>query len=400
MDRRAKDTVRRIYAEAAACEKKAFREALADHAKRSESESKRQAMINSARSEPGVAILPADLDRDPWLLNVVNGSIDLRTGEIREHRRGDLITKIAPVKYDREAQCPAWWGFLEKIMNGNGPTMEFLQKAVGYALTGDTREQCLFFLYGLGANGKSTVLEVIQALLGDYATQTTSDTFLIKRHSSPISNDVADLRGARFVTAVEIESGRRMAEVLIKQMTGGDKLKARFLYSEHFEFKPEFKIFLAANHKPVIRGTDHAIWRRIRLIPFTVQIPEREQVKELPGKLKAELPGILNWAIEGCLSWQFEGLTPPQTVQDATQNYRQEMDTLAEFLAERCIIAPGASVPAADLYKAYTAWAEENGEKKLLSQRDFGLNLTERGFEGKRGTGGRTVRHGIGLRAE
>jgi len=223
---------------------------------------------------------------------------------------------------------------------------------------------------------------------------------MVKRHSSPISNDVADLRGARFVTAVEIESGRRMAEVLIKQMTGSDKLKARFLYSEHFEFKPEFKIFLAANHKPVIRGTDHAIWRRIRLVPFTVQIPEKEQDKELPGKLKTELPGILNWAIEGCLSWQYEGLTPPQAVQDATQNYRQEMDTLAEFLAERCIIAPGASVPAADLYKAYTAWAEENGEKKPLSQRDFGLILTERGFEGKRGTGGRTVRHGIGLRAE
>jgi putative DNA primase/helicase len=400
VDRRAKDTVRSIYAEAAACEKKELREALADHARRSESDSKRQAMINSARSEPGVALLPADLDRDPWLLNVVNGCIDLRTGELREHRRGDLITKMAPVKYDREAQCPAWWGFLEKIMNGNGPTMEFLQKAVGYALTGDTREHCLFFLYGLGANGKSTCLEVIQALLGDYATQTTSETFLLKRHSSPISNDVADLRGARFVAAVEIESGRRMAEVLIKQMTGGDKLKARFLYSEHFEFKPEFKIFLAANHKPVIRGTDHAIWRRIRLIPFTVQIPEKEQDKELPGKLKAELPGILNWAIEGCLSWQFEGLTPPQAVQDATQNYRQEMDILAEFLSERCIIAPGASVPAADLYKAYTAWAEENGEKKPLSQRDFGLNLTERGFEGKRGTGGRTVRHGIGLRAE
>jgi putative DNA primase/helicase len=266
---------------------------------------------------------------------------------------------------------------------------------VGYALTGITWEQVLFFLYGLGANGKSTFLEVIQTMLGDYATQTTSETFMLKRHGSPISNDVADLRGARFVSAVEIESGRRMAEVLIKQMTGGDRLKARFLYSEHFEFKPEFKIFLAANHKPVIQGTDTAIWRRIRLIPFTVQIPEIEQDRELPDKLKAELPGILNWAIEGCINWQNHGLTPPQAVQDATQNYRQEMDTLADFLAECCIMAPETSALAADLYKKYCGWAEENGEKKPFSQKVFGTALAERGFERTRAHGGKKLWKGI-----
>lgn len=399
VDRRTKETVRSIYAEVATIEEKTLREVLVDHAKRSESDSKRQAMINSARSEPGVAILPADLDRDPWLLNVLNGTIDLRTGELRAHHHEDLVTKLAHVIYDTKAECPTWWKFLERIFNRNYELILFLQKAVGYALTGITWEQVLFFLYGLGANGKSTFIKVIQALLGDYATQTTSETFMVKRHSNPISNDVADLRGARFVAAVEIESGRHMAEVLVKQMTGGDKLKARFLYSEHFEFDPEFKIFLAANHKPVIRGTDNAIWRRIHLIPFTVQIPEKERDRELPEKLKAELSGILNWGIEGCMNWKDHGLTPPSAVRDATQNYQQEMDTLADFLAECCIIAPGASVPASDLYKAYTTWGTDAGEKALLSQRTFGVTLSERGFEGKRGTGGKTVRHGIGLRA-
>jgi putative DNA primase/helicase len=397
VDRRAKETVRNIYAEAATIKDKDSRAAMADHAKRSESDSKRQAMINSARSEPGIPLLPDALDRDPWLLNVLNGTLDLRTAELRAHRQEELISKLAPVKFDREAECATWWKFLKRIFNRDSDVILFIQKAVGYALTGITRDQCLFFLYGLGANGKSTFLEVIQTMLGDYATQTTSETFMLKRHGSPISNDVADLRGARFVSAVEIESGRRMAEVLIKQMTGGDKIKARFLYSEHFEFKPEFKIFLAANHKPVIQGTDIAIWRRIRLIPFTVQIPETEQDRELPDKLKAELPGILNWAIEGCINWQDHGLAPPQAVQDATQNYRQEMDTLADFMAECCILAPEASALAAELYKAYTAWAEESGEKKPLSQKSFGTALGERGFERGRGIGGKKTWKGIGL---
>jgi len=396
IERRAKETVRNIYAEAATIKDKDSRAAMADHAKRSESDSKRQAMINSARSEPGIPLLPDDLDRDPWLLNVLNGTIDLRTGQLRPHCRDDFITKLAPVHFDPKARCPLWWKFLGRILPPE--IVEFVQKAVGYALTGITREQCLFFLYGLGANGKSTFIKVIQAFLGDYATQTTSETFMVKRQGGQISNDVADLRGARFVAAVEVESGRRMAEVLIKQMTGGDKIKARFLYSEYFEFDPEFKIFLAANHKPVIRGTDDAIWRRIPLVPFTIQIPIDERDLRLAEKLKAELPGILNWAIEGCLKWQDNGLALPQAVQEATQTYRQEMDNLAGFLAECCIIARGASAKAKDLYQAYTAWAEENGEKQPLNQRDFGMNLTERGFEGKRGTGGKAVRYGIGLK--
>jgi len=398
VDRRAKRTVRSIYAEAAEIEEKTLREALVEHARKSESDAKRQAMINSARSEPGIPIMPESLDRDPWLLNILNGTLDLRNAELRPHARQDLISKLAPVKFDREAECPAWWKLLERIFNRDFDLILFLQKAVGYALTGSTREQCLFFLYGLGANGKSTFLDVIQTMLGDYATQTTSDAFMLKRQGGQISNDVADLRGARFVSAVEIESGRRMAEVLIKQMTGGDRLKARFLYSEFFEFKPEFKIFLAANHKPVIRGTDNAIWRRIHLVPFKVQIPREEQDRDMPEKLKAELPGILNWAIEGCINWQDHGFAPPQVVQEATQAYRDEMDTLSDWLNECCIMAPGATELASSLYKSYVSWAEDMGEKWPMSQTAFGIKLTERGFHSKRGVTGKTIREGIGLR--
>jgi putative DNA primase/helicase len=398
VDRRAKETVRSIYAEASTIQDKSLRGATVEHARRSESDSKRQAMINSAKSEPDIPIMPDDLDRDSWLLNLLNGTLDLKAGELKPHRRRDLISKLAPVKYDHEAECPEWWKFLERIFNQDFDLIHFLQKAVGYALTGSTREQCLFFLYGLGANGKSTFLDVIQTMLGDYATQTTSETFMLKRQGGQITNDVADLRGARFVSAVEIESGRRMAEVLIKQMTGGDRLKARFLYSEYFEFKPEFKIFLAANHKPVIRGTDNAIWRRIHLIPFTVQIPREEQDRELPEKLKGELPGILNWAIEGCIEWQDHDLAPPQVVHNATQEYRTEMDVLADFLAEYCIVAPGASASAKDLYESYHQWAEDNGEKRPLSQKAFGGSLTERGFVRGRSTGAKHCWWGIGLR--
>jgi putative DNA primase/helicase len=397
IDRLGKDTVQAMYVEAAQIQDQKQREALAQHALRSESEAKRKAMISSAQSESGIPLLPEHLDQDPWLFNVLNGTIDLRTGELRPHRKEDMITKLAQVIYDATAECPSWWKFLERIFDRNFDIILFLQKAVGYALTGITWEQCLFFLYGLGANGKSTLIEIIQALFCDYATRTPTETFLAKKGNT-IPNDVAALRGARFVSAVEVEAGRRLAEVLVKEMTGGDRLSARFMRAEWFEFKPEFKIFLAANHKPVIRGTDWAIWRRIHLIPFKVQIPREEQDKQLPEKLKRELSGILNWAIDGCFQWQHEGLTPPQSVQEATQEYREEMDIVGSFLAECCIVDTGAFALASELYKKYTSWAEESGEKKPFSQKVFGLTLAERGFERGRGQGGKTVWKGIGVK--
>jgi putative DNA primase/helicase len=233
VEQRAKDVVRSIYQEAAAARDKKQREALAHHALASESEVRRKAMVASARNEPGIPVLPEYLDRDPWPFNVLNGTLDLRSGLLIPHRREGLITKLAPVEYDPKAQCPMWWIFLEKIMNGDGTKMEFLQKAAGYALTGDTREQCLFFLYGLGGNGKTTFWETLQTLWGDYAKRTSTETFLVKKGNS-IPNDVTALRGARLVAAVEVESGRRLAEVLLKEMTGGDRITARFLRAEFF----------------------------------------------------------------------------------------------------------------------------------------------------------------------
>lgn len=399
IQRYAKEVVRGMYEETGEIADEDQRKSLAQHALKCESQARRKAMIEGLQSEPGIPQLPDDLDRDPILLNCLNGTIDLRTGEIREHRAEDLITKLAPVEYHPGAQCPTWKSFLHAIMAGNQELIDYLQKAIGYSLTGLTIEQVIHILYGLGANGKSTFLDILVALLGDYAKQTSTETFM-KKNNTSIPSDVAALRGAQLVSASEIERGRQFAEVLVKQMTGGDKLAARFLFGEWFEFKPEFKIWLAVNHKPGIRGTDHAIWRRIRLIPFLVQIPADQQDKALPAKLKAELPGIFAWAVEGCLKWQREGLSAPEAVMAATEGYREEMDVLGEFLSERCVLNPPAKVSAQGIYQAYCNWAETNGERKLISQRAFGQILTERGLERRKSTGGFYWWFGIGLRDE
>ncbi len=377
--RRAKETVKSIYAEAAQTEDSREREQLAKHAMRSESDARIRAMINLAQSEPGIPVLPEDFDADPWLLNVQNGILDLRTGELRPHSREAMMTKIIPVPYDPEAECPLWLKFLDRIMAGNEALISYLQRVVGYTLTGDTREQCLFMLYGTGANGKSTFLETLRALFGDYGQQADFTTFLQSKDDR-VRNDIARLMGRRFVAAIEADAGRRLAEVLVKQLTGGDTVTARFLYREFFEFKPTFKIFLAANTKPTIRGQDYGIWRRIRLIPFEVTIPAEEQDKELPEKLKDELPGILTWAVQGCQEWQRIGLAEPNEVLQATDKYRKEMDLLAAFIDECCVIRSTARVASKALYEAYVQWCHDNAEEPLTA-RTFGLRLKDKGFE-------------------
>jgi P4 family phage/plasmid primase-like protien len=389
----ATETVKSIYAEAAGLNDKTARKAMADHAQKSESDAKRRAMLSSAKCL--IPVLPDELDRDPWLLNVLNGTVDLRTGELRPHERGDLITKLAPVHFDAKAECPLWWEFLRSILPPE--IVEFLQKAVGYSATGLTIEQVFFLLYGSGDNGKTTFLETVAGILGDYGRETDPQVFMMKRFGS-IPNDLAALRGARFVKSVETSGGRRMSEARLKQMTGGDTLAARFLHQEWFDFKPEFKLWLGTNHKPVISDSTHAMWRRVRLIPFEVQIPPEKQDRRLAEKLRDEYPGILNWLIEGALLWQHEGLEPPAGVREATQDYRQEMDVLGEFLSECCVLAPGAEGTAAELYENYHHWAEAAGEKKPLSKRGFGLALGERGFRNEKGTGGIRTWRGIGLK--
>lgn len=395
--RRAKQTVAWLHEEAAGLQGDQHK-ALAQHAKKSEGEARINAMINLAKSEPTIHLIPSQFDAHPWLLNCPNGTLDLKMGHLYPHRREDCLSKSIPVPYDPVAACPLWIQFLMRITGDNPALISFFQRSVGYALTGDTSEQVMFLIYGTGANGKTTFLETIRAMLGSYAITADMSTFLA-RQGDPIRNDVARLVGARFVSAVEAERGRRLAEVLIKQLTGGDSMTARFLYHEFFEFQPTFKLFVAVNHKPVIGGTDPAIWRRMRLIPFTVTIPEPERDKELPAKLRTELPGILAWAVQGCRIWQADGLGFPQEIRDATDSYREEMDVLAGFLAELCVKGPQCKVLAKNLYAAYVAWCQE-AQEKPLSKPAFGGHLRERGLTTKKSTAGLFVWFGVGLCAD
>jgi P4 family phage/plasmid primase-like protien len=395
---RAKQTIRNIYAEAAQLPQENTRTILVKHALHSEAASRIKSMVELAQSEPGIPVAIDQLDADPWLLNCANGTIDLRTGKLLPHDRNNLCTKQVLVNFDPQAECPTWKVFLNRIMDGNKHLIRFLQRAIGHSLTGMTMEQVVFILYGTGANGKSTFIETVRSLLGDYAQQSEFETFLVRKNGGGPRNDIARLKGTRFVSAVEAEQGCRLSETIIKQVTGGDKITARFLYHEFFEFTPQFKLFLVSNHKPRIVGTDEALWRRIRLIPFAVTIPRHERDLQLLDKLRRELPGILAWALRGCLNWLEKGLGEPSEVAEATSEYRQEEDFLAAFLADKCIADPKGTASAGLLYKAYESWCADNGEEPA-AQKVFGSELGSRGFSpGKKH--GKRCRKGLRLRTE
>jgi len=379
---RAKRTARSIYAEAVDEEDVAVRKAIIKHGVKSEQAERINAMTRLARSEPTIPIGVEEFDADPWLLNVRNGTVDLRTGALAAHARAHLITKCAPITFDATATCPKFLAFLDWAMAGDATLVRFLQRAIGYSLTGNTSERMLLILYGEGKNGKSTLLEVIRALMGDYAMRTPTETLLAKREGG-IPNDVARLRGVRFVSASEAEEGQRLAEAKIKDLTGGDMVSARFMRGEFFDFMPAFKIWLSTNHKPGVKGTDRAIWDRIKLVPFLVRIDPADQDRDLRDKLIAEAPGILNWAIRGCLDWRREGMGEPQAVSDATASYRSEMDILAGFIDDRCVVGSTATCTAHQLYSAYQRWCEENGERPI-TQIQMGRRLAERGYDSTR----------------
>jgi putative DNA primase/helicase len=391
--RRAKQTVGEMFHQADPGNGGNIDKELVRHAMRSESKSSIEAMVVLAQS--AVPVTPDLLDRDPWFLNCENGTIDLRTGVLREHRREDLITKLAPIEYDSVAAAPAWESFLERVLP-DAEVRAFVQRAVGYSLTGDTRERVLLLLHGTGRNGKSTFLEAIREVMGDYAMKTPAETLLAKP-AGGIPNDLARLKGARFVSASETEANRRLAEALVKEITGQDTISARFMRAEWFDFKPTHKTWLATNHKPVIQGTDPAIWDRIKLVPFTVRIPDGEIDRGMMGKLRAELPGILAWAVRGCLEWQRTGLGTPHAVAEATEQYRDEMDVLGGFIDECCTIGPDKWCKFADLYTSYVRWCEESNERPEKKRR-FADSLTERGFEKDSGAKNVAIRRGIALR--
>ncbi len=354
-----------------------WEKSLNKHIKVSRSSKAKNAMLKE--SEHRQSILPEQLDQYPMLLNTPSGTLDLGSGELLSHSAKQYLTRITASEYTDKMECPLWLDFLKTVFVGDMALIRYLQKAVGYTLTGSTAEQCMFVCYGEGRNGKSTLLDVLYELLGGYAANVQPEVLMANRKNSggPLS-EIARLRGARLVVSAEPEEGMRLNEGLIKQLTGGDRVTARFLYGKDFEFKPEFKLWIAANHKPVIRGTDTGIWRRVHLIPFTVQIPEKQVDRTLPYKLRRELPGILRWAAEGCLMWQKEGLEMPPAVVEATAEYRSEMDILGQFLAECTQQGPMCGeVPAGRLYQVYRQWAQNNGEF-VVSGTKFGREMGRR----------------------
>lgn len=358
---------------------------------------RRLAMVADASSERPMVARPDWFDKDPMLLNCKNGTLDLRTGKLEPHAQAYHITHLVPFDYDPDAGCPTWTAFLDRVFVGDKDLISFIRRAMGYSLTGRDDEQCLFFLYGMGNNGKTKFANVLEELLGDYAKKTRAETLLTKHNTDSVPNDVAALAGARLVITAELPEGRRLNEGLAKDLTGTDTMSARFLHKEFFSFKTQFKLWMYGNHKPTIRGTDEGIWRRIRLVPFDVVIPKAERDPHIGDKLHAEMPGILAWTMAGCLAWQGQGLGAAVRVDEATAKYRAEQDELGAFINDCCVLLPSAKVRASALYEAYSKWC---GSRPSLSAREFGIQLGERDFTRDRGTGGARIWGGLGLRPD
>lgn len=393
--RRVTDTVRQIPAEVEGLDHHDRRKAILRHAISSESAGAIAAAAKLLRAQPGIAVRVDDLDSDPWLLNVPNGTVDLRTGELRPATRADLCTKVCKVAYDPAAQAPVWEKFLGEVQPDD-EVRAFIQRLIGYAATGVIREHVLPIHHGDGGNGKGVFSEILLATLGDYARQIPCEMLLASgqdRHPA----ERATLWGTRLATASELPKGRALNESLVKQLTGGDTISARFMGQNFFEFRPTHKLSLSTNNKPIIRESGNGAWRRVLLIPWTVTPPVPDTT--LPDRIREELPGVLAWIVGGCLAWQRDGLAPPAAVQAATAEYRDESDVLGAFLGERTTTEPeyhGALVraPAGTLYKAYQAWCLAGGVKPD-TQTAFGRELTKRGFVAQAGGGGTNWRVGL-----
>jgi len=401
---RAKATVKAMWAQAVKADDDDERKTLLRHCAASENVTRLSAMIRLAQDE--VPVVPSQLDRQTWLLNCPNGTVDLRTGKLRPHRREDLITAICPTPFNSDAGSFEFDRFLENVFV-DGAIIAFLQRFFGYALSGDVREQQLLIFHGGGANGKSTLLNAVLAAFGpDYSMQGNSDLMTAKAIDSH-PTDRADLFGKRLVICSETSEGRRMNETLIKELTGGERVRARRMREDFWEFAPTHKLILCTNHKPRVRGTDHAIWRRIKLVPFNVRFwderggetgpDELRQDKTLPAKLAAEASGILAWCVRGCLAWRREGLGTPPVVSSATKSYRTDEDVIGRFIASACIVSDAARVKFGDFFDALERWCNDGGDNRP-SRKSTGQYLESHGFEKRQSTG--TWYIGVGLKAE
>lgn len=353
--------------------------------------------LRVARSEPdgGIQVVPFKLDANPWLLNCRNGTIDLETGELRPHDPADLLTKISPVEFNPEAECPTWQWFIGAVFRGNDDLIAYVQRLVGYWATGHIREQMLPILWGTGANGKTTFLNTVMSVLGhDYCMKATQE-FLMAKRGDAHPTEKADLFGKRFVACSETEEGRRLSESLVKEITGGERVRARRMREDHWEFDPTHKVALITNHCPVVSGGDHGIWRRIRLIPFEQQFwdaeagesgpPELRQDKTLKDRLKGEYSGILTWIVKGCLSWQHDGEGMPDNVRAQTAEYRESQDVIGQWIEECCERMP-VKERSSHLYASFREWCIKTGEYAVSNKR-FSAALGDRGFKRIRSTG-------------
>lgn len=381
-----------IPADSDLTEDKAMKE-FQKHIKHSRSNSGKKAMIDEIKHR--VPVLHGEFDSDKTLLNVANGYVDLTSGILHEHDISKMFSRQTRIEYTDTIDAPEWEQFLNQIFDSNRELIDYVQKAVGYSLTGSTKEQVMFILYGNGRNGKSIFIDTIADALGNYARSMQADSIMIKQNSSAANSDIARLEGARLVTSSEPNDGLRLDEGLVKQLTGGDTVTARYLYGKEFEFKPEFKLWLATNHKPIIRGTDDGIWRRLMLVPFAVKIPDNRVDKDLKYKLQREEVGILNWAVEGALKWQREGLQAPASVREASRTYRNEMDVTSEFMDECCVVGDHEMVRAGELYQRYKHWATDNSQY-LMNSTKFGKEMGKK-FEKKHDMQG-TYYRGLSLK--
>ena len=389
-------TMARQIANAAAA---SFDTGLLKDAKRIGSGSGAQAILRLARSAPGIVFTPKDANRDPWLLNVQNGTINLHTGKLREHDRTDLITRCCPMDYDPKATAPMFAKFLQEIQP-NGKIRDYLARLFGYAAVGVVRDHVLGVLWGPGANGKSVLADVVMHALGDYAKPGPSSLIVqAGKHTAPHPTDVASCVDSRLVVVHETKRGASFDASKVKLLTGGDRLTARFMRQDFFVFEPTHTLLMLSNYKPAVDAGDVALWRRVQLVPFEVVIPEKHQDRKLAEKIKRdESPGVLRWIVEGALQWQEQGLNPPDTVREQTEAYRADEDVIGQFIEECCVRNKAAKVKAGSLYATFKDWCGSQGANPVRGN-DFFAEIMGRGFQRVKTSAG-AVYHGIGLHAK
>lgn len=397
--RLAEEAVLEISNYALTLNNQADRNELLRHGIRSQSEARINAMVNLSRAEPGVTISAEKLDADPWLLGVQNGTLDLKKSTFRPSQRRDLITKRAGVTFDPTANCPNWTLFLQTVTGNDQDLQAYLQRVAGYMLTGSVREEVCFFFYGIGRNGKSTYRETIHELMGSYALTADANLMVERKTGGGATEEIARLKGRRFVAVNETAENDQLNETRIKFITSQDMVTARNLYGHYFDFFPTHKTVITTNHKPIIRGTDEGIWRRVHLVPFLVSIDPASVERDFrERRLVPELPGILNWALDGLAQYLQIGLSPPESVRASTQDYRADMDVVGQWIADRCEVDAHATIPTGQAFSDYSSWADEE-VGWALTKLKFRRHLTDRGFAAAKGAGGIRLVTGLRLKS-